>query len=633
MIAGAASGGRWAIITGEGSIATRRRSAGSYEPVPAPTLTTVTASPSARGSRRRCRGSSRRVVVYADAEAVVERAARSPRPAAAAMKRTASACSSASCWTERWWPPGTTSIRLVGRGGVERARVLDRHVLVALGVHEQQRARRARRAAAARSVVARAARSSASGVGAEREAPVRAARARSCAPRRRADRHDRGRAERGARGERQPAAHARPAQRDRRRRPGSSAGDRRDVVDRAAVERAVALAVPALVEGDRGEAGAAARAREVEVVLLLRAGAVDDHDAAGAASPSRQEQRVGEAVALAGSVGPGGLPAWTARIDTDSNATPAMAAAVRSSRPPTRSAAASTDDGRLEIGGCDALELAREFGTPAYRRGRGRHPRARARVPGGVRRAHRRLRGPLRLQGVPVHRGPAAHGRGGAGVRRRRRAASCTWRSRPASTPARIHLHGNAKSRRELQRGPRRGRRPRRARQRPRHRAARGDRRRPASARPCRCGSRPGVSPDTHPSISTGGPNTKFGFNLDAAPRRDRARHGLRQARPRGPALPHRLADRRPRAVPPGDRGARRPRRLPRCTTSAAASASPTPSTTHPPTIEDYVAFKVDAVEQIAGPGKRILDEPGRALVANSTVTLYTRRVGQAQRR
>ena len=134
----------------------------------------------------------------------------------------------------------------------------------------------------------------------------------------------------------------------------------------------------------------------------------------------------------------------------------------------------------------------------------------------------------------------------------------------------------------------------------------------------------PGVSPDTHPSISTGGPNTKFGFNLDAAPRRDRARHGLRQARARGPALPHRLADRRPRAVPSGDRGARRPRRLPRCSTSAAASASRTPSSTTRRAIEEYVAFKVDAVEQIAGPGKRILDEPGRALVANSTVTLYT---------
>ena len=28
--------------------------------------------------------------------------------------RSDSACSSSSCWTERWWPPGTTSRRLVG---------------------------------------------------------------------------------------------------------------------------------------------------------------------------------------------------------------------------------------------------------------------------------------------------------------------------------------------------------------------------------------------------------------------------------------------------------------------------------------------------------------------------------------
>ncbi len=43
-----------------------------------------------------------------------------------------------------------------------------------------------------------------------------------------------------------------------------------------------------------------------------------------------------------------------------------------------------------------------------------------------------------------------------------------------------------------------------------------------------------------------------------------------------------------------------------------------------PPSIEDYVAFKVDAVDELLGGGKRILDEPGRALVANSTVTLYS---------
>jgi diaminopimelate decarboxylase len=43
-----------------------------------------------------------------------------------------------------------------------------------------------------------------------------------------------------------------------------------------------------------------------------------------------------------------------------------------------------------------------------------------------------------------------------------------------------------------------------------------------------------------------------------------------------------------------------------------------------PPRIADYVAAKVDTVNRVLGPGKRILDEPGRALVANSTVTLYT---------
>jgi diaminopimelate decarboxylase len=43
-----------------------------------------------------------------------------------------------------------------------------------------------------------------------------------------------------------------------------------------------------------------------------------------------------------------------------------------------------------------------------------------------------------------------------------------------------------------------------------------------------------------------------------------------------------------------------------------------------PPTIEEYVEAKVAAVHELMGPDVRILDEPGRALVANSTVTLYS---------
>jgi diaminopimelate decarboxylase len=43
-----------------------------------------------------------------------------------------------------------------------------------------------------------------------------------------------------------------------------------------------------------------------------------------------------------------------------------------------------------------------------------------------------------------------------------------------------------------------------------------------------------------------------------------------------------------------------------------------------PPSISDYVATIADTAQRELGSGKRLLLEPGRALVANSTVTLYT---------
>ena len=61
-IAGASAGGRCAAITSLGSMATTWRSRGSYEPVPAPTFTTVPASPSAAWMRARRPGSSWRVL-------------------------------------------------------------------------------------------------------------------------------------------------------------------------------------------------------------------------------------------------------------------------------------------------------------------------------------------------------------------------------------------------------------------------------------------------------------------------------------------------------------------------------------------------------------------------------------------
>jgi diaminopimelate decarboxylase len=43
-----------------------------------------------------------------------------------------------------------------------------------------------------------------------------------------------------------------------------------------------------------------------------------------------------------------------------------------------------------------------------------------------------------------------------------------------------------------------------------------------------------------------------------------------------------------------------------------------------PPSIEEYVSSKVSAIREVVGAGRRIAEEPGRALVANSCVTLYT---------
>jgi hypothetical protein len=51
-------------MTADGSTAVTSRSDGSYDPVPAPTLTTVRASPSAAQIRAAIRGSAGRVAAY-----------------------------------------------------------------------------------------------------------------------------------------------------------------------------------------------------------------------------------------------------------------------------------------------------------------------------------------------------------------------------------------------------------------------------------------------------------------------------------------------------------------------------------------------------------------------------------------
>jgi len=277
--------------------------------------------------------------------------------------------------------------------------------------------------------------------------------------------------------------------------------------------------------------------------------------------------------------------------------------------------------GRLEIGGCDALELAKEFGTPAYVVAED-DIRARARAFVEAFRARVDdfdvLFASKAFPCTAVYRLLAQEG------------IACDVASggelalalRGGFDPGRIYLHGNAKSEDEV----------RLAREagvghividsldeieRLDSLVAQGP------PQPVLIRVTPGVRGDTHDFISTGQSDSKFGLGpADARVAIDRlhsASHldlvGLHMH------IGSQLLDLEPY----------------RAAVQAIAELGDFPvynlggglgvaytSDQDPPSIEDYVATKVDAVNDFLGPGKRLLDEPGRALVANAGVTLYT---------
>ncbi len=279
--------------------------------------------------------------------------------------------------------------------------------------------------------------------------------------------------------------------------------------------------------------------------------------------------------------------------------------------------------GRLILGGCDAVELAREFGTPAYvvvvddvR------ARARAFVDAFSARTQD-FEVSFASKAFPctaVYRLLAQEGIGcdvaGGG--------ELALALRGGFEPGRITLHGNAKSEAEL----------RFARE-----AGVGtvvldslDDLERLEQVVAADGLRPQtvlirVTPDvrgaTHAGISTGQADSKFGLGPDAA----------REAIARAGASPHldleglhlhigsQLLELEPfraavaAVAPLGDF---------RTYNLGGGLGVAYTADQRPPSIEDYVDAKVTAVEELIGPGKRIADEPGRALVANAGVTLYS---------
>jgi diaminopimelate decarboxylase len=279
------------------------------------------------------------------------------------------------------------------------------------------------------------------------------------------------------------------------------------------------------------------------------------------------------------------------------------------------------DDGRLQLGGCDAAELAREFGTPAYIVVED-DLRARAQTFVEAFRARTKdfdvLFASKAFPCTAVYRVLAQEG------------IACDVASggelalalRGGFDPARIYMHGNAKSVDEL----------RFAREAGvghivvdnfdeigRLEGVVGD----GARQPVLLRVTPDVAGRTHDKISTGQADSKFGFSMDDAPAAiDRMRDsealdlvGLHMH------IGSQILELEPfrRAIeavaPLGDFGT--------YNLGGGLGVAYT-SEQEPPRIADYVAAKVDTVSRVLGPGKRILDEPGRALVANSTVTLYT---------
>jgi diaminopimelate decarboxylase len=277
-----------------------------------------------------------------------------------------------------------------------------------------------------------------------------------------------------------------------------------------------------------------------------------------------------------------------------------------------------TEDSALEIGGCDARALAREFGTPCYVVAE-EDVRARARAFVSAFRARtERFDVLFATKAFPC-----------TAVLRllREEGLGCDVASGGELTlalaagfePARIVLHGNAKSEAELRMAVEAG-------------VGRVvldnldelDRlERLASRQSVMLRVTPGVRGRTHDKISTGQADSKFGFSLEDARRAIARLEGSDKLELAGL---HMHIGSQILELEPFRAAVEAIAELGRFGAYNLGGGLGVAYGTgdEPPSIEDYVATKVDAVRETFGADAAILDEPGRALTANAGVTLYT---------
>jgi diaminopimelate decarboxylase len=281
------------------------------------------------------------------------------------------------------------------------------------------------------------------------------------------------------------------------------------------------------------------------------------------------------------------------------------------------------DQGHLEIGGCDALELAAEFGTPAYIVAED-DLRARARQFSKAFAArtddYEVVFASKAFPCTAVMRVFAEEGLGCDVAS----AGELTLALKAGFPGEKIHLHGNAKSLDEL-------------------RAARAANVRHVvidnldelgrleqvvaedgrGAQPVSIRVTPGVRGDTHDKISTGQTDSKFGLTDDDVQRAIERIERSEQLELEGV---HMHIGSQLLALAPFREAVEAIADLPafREVNLGGGLGVAYTREQEPPRIEDYVNTKVQAVRDVFGAGVRVVDEPGRALVANSTVTLYT---------
>ncbi|HUH80725.1 MAG TPA: diaminopimelate decarboxylase [Solirubrobacteraceae bacterium] len=290
--------------------------------------------------------------------------------------------------------------------------------------------------------------------------------------------------------------------------------------------------------------------------------------------------------------------------------------------------------GSMEVGGCDLIELAREFGTPAYVVAEeDLRARARAFLAAGREAGNDQLEVVFASKAFPcsavlelfcseglwcdVASGGEMHLALSAGF--------------PAE---RLLVHGNAKSHAELRAALRH-----RVGaividnldelQRLRELIAAGALEEPAreqapAEQPVLVRVTPDVAGDTHHKISTGQANSKFGFSMDQAPsalEQAAAADGLRLLGVHA-HIGSQLLE-----LTPFARAAAALASLgehPVWDLGGGLGVRYTEDQQPPPSIEEYVEAIVSAARAERGGDAPLMIEPGRALCANSAVTLYT---------